>query len=277
MDIVSEDAAQRLMYLAFLVGKDPSSWEGWVCLRVCLREEDGSEEKIGWAAALLNSYLKETEGKVYACNATLYAVCRYAPWDILQQAGRQVRYLLGNREASFCSVAVFDLGRDGPSFVADVQEREGRNVLGSGTPPVPPPGIDFTPLAEDMEPSPYSLPVGHARVLLVEDDPVTRWMVRNALKNECLFASAGTASAAFSVFSSWRPDLVFLDINLPDKNGHEVLDWIMRNDPGARVVMFSSAGDIDNISAALEDGASGFVAKPFQREKLLHYIHRHAG
>lgn len=276
MDIVSEDAAQRLMYLAFLVGKDPSSWEGWVCLRVCLGGEDGSKEKVGWAAALLKSYLQETEGKIYACNATLYAVCRYAPWDILQQAGRQVRYLLGNRDDAFYSVAVFDLGEDGPAFMADVQEREGRHVLGSGAPASVPAGVDFSPFVQEQDAA-RSLPVGHARVLLVEDDPVTRWMVRNALKNECLFASAGTASAAFSVFSSWRPDLVFLDINLPDKNGHEVLDWIMRNDPGARVVMFSSAGDIDNISAALEDGASGFVAKPFHREKLLHYIHRHAG
>ncbi|HOO82434.1 MAG TPA: response regulator [Alphaproteobacteria bacterium] len=77
---------------------------------------------------------------------------------------------------------------------------------------------------------------GAVRVLLVEDDPVTRWMVRSALKKECEFVTAQSANNAFGLYASYQPDVVFLDIDLPDGNGHDVLKWIMRNDPGACVV-----------------------------------------
>ena len=109
-------------------------------------------------------------------------------------------------------------------------------------------------------------------VLLVEDDPVTRWLVRNALKENCDLATAPTANKAFSMYSSYQPDIVFLDVNLPDKNGYEVLNWVMRNDPGANVVMFSSQDSMDNITQALECGARGFIGKPFVKEQLLGYV-----
>lgn len=110
------------------------------------------------------------------------------------------------------------------------------------------------------------------RVLLVEDDPVTRWMVRSALKDECRLATAPTANQAFTVCQTYRPDVVFLDMNLPDKNGTEVLKWIMRNDPGVCVVVFSGCGDMHVISGALENGARGFIPKPFEKKNFLHYI-----
>lgn len=102
----------------------------------------------------------------------------------------------------------------------------------------------------------------------MEDDAVTRWMVRNALKNECEFITAPSANKAFAMFSSFTPDVVFLDINLPDNSGYAVLEWILKNDPGACVVMFSSNGQLDNIVQAMEKGASGFISKPFLREHL---------
>jgi len=77
-------------------------------------------------------------------------------------------------------------------------------------------------------------------------------------------------------YMTYQPDVVFLDINLPDKNGYEVLQWIMRNDPGANVVMFSSNDHMDNITDALDAGASGFIGKPFIKKQLLDYIQGNA-
>lgn len=111
-----------------------------------------------------------------------------------------------------------------------------------------------------------------AKVLLVEDDPVTRWMVRMALKDECRFATATTANKAFAICQSFRPDIVFLDIGLPDKNGCEVLEWLMRNDPGVCVVVFSGSRDMNDICRALEGGAKGYIPKPFEKNSFLHYI-----
>lgn len=87
--------------------------------------------------------------------------------------------------------------------------------------------------------------------------------------------TAPTAHQAFAKFQAFQPDVVFLDIDLPDKNGREVLSWIMHNDPGVTVVMFSSNSSLDNISQSIEEGASGFIAKPFLKESLLHYIRNH--
>ncbi|MES2729626.1 MAG: response regulator [Pseudomonadota bacterium] len=111
------------------------------------------------------------------------------------------------------------------------------------------------------------------RVLLIEDDPLTRWMVRCALKDECRLLTAACANQAFSVCQSYRPDVVFLDMHLPDKNGDVVLQWIMRNDPGVRVIIFSGTVNETSLAHALESGAHGFIPKPFVKQDFMHYIH----
>ena len=129
-------------------------------------------------------------------------------------------------------------------------------------------------LTEDLS---YLFPdTEQIKVLLVEDDPVTRWMVRTGLKEECVFATANHVQQAMDLYVSYAPHIVFLDIQLPDGSGYEVLDWIMWHDPEAYVVMFSSHNDLDNIMKAFESGANGFIAKPFLKDTLLHYIHSHS-
>lgn len=110
------------------------------------------------------------------------------------------------------------------------------------------------------------------KVLLVEDDPVTRWMVRIALKSECTLFTATNAGIAIDSYHKCRPDLVFLDIHLPDSDGMQVLEEILRNDPKANVVIFSSHDNVETMIAMLENGASGFVSKPFTKERLVTYL-----
>jgi len=126
--------------------------------------------------------------------------------------------------------------------------------------------------AEQVFASPRIISDVNAKVLLVEDDPVTRWLVRQTLKDNCDFATAQTANKAFSLYATYQPDFVFLDINLPDKDGYEVLNWIMRNDPGANVIMFSSLNNMDSITRALDMGAIGYIAKPFIKNQILDYV-----
>ena len=113
------------------------------------------------------------------------------------------------------------------------------------------------------------------KVLLVEDDTVIRWMVDNALKDECDVEYADTANKVFALYPSYAPDIVLLDIGLPDNSGQAVLDWIMRNDPAANVIMVSSKTSADTISSCLEKGAKGFIPKPFVKDDLLHYIQKY--
>lgn len=109
-------------------------------------------------------------------------------------------------------------------------------------------------------------------VMVIEDDPFTRRLVGNVLRNDSEVIEAEEGLDALDKYVAIAPDLVLLDIELPDMNGHLVLQEIMRFDPDAFVVMLSGNSQKENVIAALEDGAQGFVTKPFAKEKLFHYL-----
>lgn len=112
---------------------------------------------------------------------------------------------------------------------------------------------------------------GRLQALIVEDDPFTRRLVVNAIRPHHDAMEAGEGRSALHIYNLNAPDIVFLDIELPDSNGHILLQEIIEQDPAAFIVMLSGNSSKENVIAALEDGAQGFVAKPFPKEKLLHY------
>lgn len=111
-----------------------------------------------------------------------------------------------------------------------------------------------------------------AYVLVVEDDPITSRIVTGILKSSYAIISACNAHEAVSDYLQHAPDVVFLDIGLPDVDGFSVLDQIITVDPDAFVVMVSSHDDVQSINKALTAGAKGFVSKPFKKETLMNYI-----
>jgi two-component system, chemotaxis family, chemotaxis protein CheY len=119
----------------------------------------------------------------------------------------------------------------------------------------------------------------HARnkphMMTIEDDPLSRRLLENVLKKEGYEVTGiGEATYALETYMRLAPDILFLDINLPDVTGHELLEKIVKMDSDSYVVMLSGNADRDNIMKAMTIGARGFVAKPFTREKLLQYIDR---
>jgi two-component system chemotaxis response regulator CheY len=109
-------------------------------------------------------------------------------------------------------------------------------------------------------------------VMLVEDDSFSRKLVANVLKDQFELVFAENGKEALASYLTEVPNIVFLDIDLPDITGHDVLDKILSFDPKAFIVMLSGNGYIDNIKRAVASGAKGFVGKPFSKDKLMHYI-----
>jgi len=111
-------------------------------------------------------------------------------------------------------------------------------------------------------------------IMAVDDDQIARTLVGNVVREryDCICAKDG--QEALAGYVSNAPDALFLDIGLPDINGHDVLECIFQIDPDAYVIMFSGRKDKGNIMRALEAGAQGFIGKPFTREKLFQYIER---
>lgn len=112
-------------------------------------------------------------------------------------------------------------------------------------------------------------------IMIIEDDAFSRKLVENVLQKAYKLTQLGSAETALDTYTEVAPNIVFLDINLPDVTGHELLKKILILDPHAYIVMFSGNNDAENVTAAIKQGARGFVAKPFNREKLLEYVTRY--
>lgn len=279
MDIQYINAEQEFMDVMSSIAKNPESWGGWTGLHIVFAEagEAYAEECFLWAKSIIESYLGQIEGRVFFCfGRHVHVICRGVPIDVLEQTGRQVCDMVFSESGVICEYHLYDLAQYGREYylksgicddhsnlllVGD-RVRDGEALHA---------GYEHVFEVENTS-GRESGDLIKVKVMLVEDDPVTRWMVRSILKNQCDFATAPCANKAFAMYSSFQPDLVFLDIGLPDQEGTSVLEWIIRNDPGARVVMFSGNDNLDNIAKALNAGASGFVSKPFLREDLLHYL-----
>jgi len=109
-------------------------------------------------------------------------------------------------------------------------------------------------------------------VLLVEDEAFSRKLVEGSLSELYDVESAEDGQSAIMNYARLAPDIMFLDIELPDISGHDVLQRIEKMDPHAYVVMLSGNADKQHITTAMAEGARGFIAKPFTREKLRQYI-----
>lgn len=111
-------------------------------------------------------------------------------------------------------------------------------------------------------------------LMIVEDDVFSRRLLENVLPKTMEVTSLGESKSVPEQYTIVMPDIVFLDINLPDVNGHDLLQKILTIDPDAYVIMISGNSDRDNVTRAITKGARGFIAKPFARERLYDYIAR---
>lgn len=109
-------------------------------------------------------------------------------------------------------------------------------------------------------------------ILLVEDDPILRAQIKEHLEESTFrVLIAASARAAYDQLASVTPDLVILDLVLPDSSGYEVCEHI-RNDPKTRdvpVLVVSARLLPSNRAQAEEAGATAFLPKPYQRRELM--------
>ena len=115
-----------------------------------------------------------------------------------------------------------------------------------------------------------------ARVLVVDDAAFMRKMVTDALTKggHEVVGEAGNGVEAISQFQALKPDLMTLDITMPEKDGLAALADIMGADPSAKVVMCSALAQESKVLEAVKAGAKDFIAKPFQAQRVLTAIEK---
>jgi two-component system chemotaxis response regulator CheY len=110
-------------------------------------------------------------------------------------------------------------------------------------------------------------------VLVVDDAAFMRMMIRDILAKEgYVIHEAVNGRDAIEKYVEIRPDLVTMDITMPEMSGLDALREIRTKDPSARVLIVSAMGQQRMIVEALESGAMDFLVKPFQPTKVLETV-----
>jgi two-component system chemotaxis response regulator CheY len=118
------------------------------------------------------------------------------------------------------------------------------------------------------------MPLMKNRILIVDDSFYMRTMLKNVLTDAGyeVVGEAANGQQAIELAASTKPDLITLDVILPDNTGLDVLKGIRENDPDVKVVMCSAVGQEVIVNEALESGASAYIVKPFSEEKVLEIV-----
>jgi two-component system, chemotaxis family, chemotaxis protein CheY len=102
-------------------------------------------------------------------------------------------------------------------------------------------------------------------VIVVDDNELTRAALRLMIAGDDyeIIGEAASGRSAIDLVLRMRPDIVCLDIQLPDINGLDVLESIKDAHPSTVVLMVTSSNDLPTIKRAISQGAAGFIVKPF--------------
>lgn len=116
-------------------------------------------------------------------------------------------------------------------------------------------------------------------VLIADDAKFMRMMLKRILEAEGhkIVGEAAGGEEVISLYAKLRPDLVTMDIVMPEPNGIECVRRIREFDPHAKIVMVTALGQEAMVVEALKAGASDFVIKPFKAGKVIQAIDKVLG
>ncbi len=276
MHLHSEHSGSFIHALAAAISKDPTSLECWRFVHI----EHGEISNKAQHYAILDQLQKahsELECDMVQCaDDDIFFITRSMHHEELHALANEFINAASIVEAGVAHYALYDLFRDA-DYVRDLLLTKTGAIQTTAPKPS---AHHFGETASLSEVFQEAKKLRNVRmplhVMVVEDDPLTRLMLTGAFNKNYALITAANAQEAMMNYLVHAPDIVFLDIGLPDASGFDVLHHILATDRDAYVVMFSSNSYLDNVTRALSSGASGFVAKPFKKERMRQYIQNSA-
>jgi nitrogen regulation protein NR(I) len=116
---------------------------------------------------------------------------------------------------------------------------------------------------------------GNAKILVIDDEHSVRWAFEKALQKagyQVMLAENGIKG--LSLYESFRPDIILVDIRMPEMDGLQVLKRIREIDPEAQVIVMTAYTDMETTITAMKLGAYDFLSKPFNIDECLLLISR---
>lgn len=117
------------------------------------------------------------------------------------------------------------------------------------------------------------------KIMIVDDAAFMRMMIKNSLTGNGYtnIIEAGDGQVAFETYKTEKPDLVIMDITMPNMDGIQSLQAIKGYDPNAMVVMCSAMGQEAMVVDAIRFGALDFIVKPFKPDRILQTVKKILG
>ena len=109
------------------------------------------------------------------------------------------------------------------------------------------------------------------KIMIVDDAAFMRMMIKDTLKKNGYedLIEASDGEIAVAQYKAETPDLVIMDITMPNKDGLQALREIKEYDSSAKIVMCSAMGQESMVVEAIKLGAKDFIVKPFKQERIL--------
>ncbi len=116
-------------------------------------------------------------------------------------------------------------------------------------------------------------------ILVCDDAAFMRMMIKDILTKNG-YTVAGEAENGMKAVEKYKeitPDLVLMDITMPEMDGIQALKEIKKNDPAAKVIMCSAMGQQAMVIESIQAGAKDFIVKPFQADRVLEAVKKVVG
>ena len=241
--LTSEQRKELLQFLPLM----KRSLKEWLFVDVRLAEPLDKNFGVTQAAEMVCAQFKEKEGLVYVCNSR--EILMLLRWGMIAANTNAVAKGVSERM---------------PDGSCEINVRE----------PTPEGLLKLEML---IAPSASGFAVLRAKrkenvILVVDDDMYMRLLVKKGSGSLHTIVEVDSGDKVLEAYKKNVPDLVFLDIHMPNMSGPDALRELLAIDPKAYVIMLSADSSLENVANMTKLGASGFMTKPFNKEKLQEYI-----
>ncbi len=247
MEILSHKNYQQLLdYLPNI----KSSLKEWQLVDIRLTENSDTNFTAAKAAELVHTAFKDKEGKIYLCNE------------------REIFMLIRWGE-----------GIDPLLIAKPIEEHLPKGSCKISVHEPTPEGLQKLEMLISYRKSSESSPFADMRasrrenvILVADDDMYMRTLVKKGAASIATVQEVANGNEIITAYKKHTPDILFLDIHMPGRDGTEVLHDILAIDADAYVIMLSADSSQENVAETTKKGAKGFMTKPFTKEKLLEYV-----